>query len=110
MNSWRIREIEEEIEDLEEKLDNCSKDEEYEIIRSKIDRLKDELRRLKRKKDELRRLKRKKEEDEDDDLLSSAVGFAIGGSLFGGSGGYDGGSFSGFGGGDSGGGGFGGDW
>lgn len=103
MSSWRIREIEREIDELEKKLRYCSVREEYDIER-KIKDLKDKLQKLKRKK------RYDDEKDDDIDMFSSIVGVGIGSFIDSiGSGGSDEG-FGGFGGGDSGGGGFGGDW
>lgn len=103
MSSWRIREIEREIEELERKLRCCSVREEYDIKKN-IKDLKDELQRLKRKK------RYDDEKDNDIDIFSSIIGAGIGSFI----GSIDSGSsnegFGGFGGGDSGGGGFGGDW
>lgn len=97
MSSWRIREIEDEIRGLEEKLYSCTEKERYNI-RRKIDELKSELRRLKR---------REEEENEDDDgvlgIGLSMIGIGLGG--FG-----SGGGSHGFGGGGFGGGGSGGSW
>ena len=94
MSSWRIREMEEKIRQLERKLLICSEKEKYDI-RRKIDSFKSELRRLKKREEE--------EEDEKDELLSSIIGIGIGSSS------WPGGGFH-FGGGSSGGGGFGGGW
>lgn len=107
MSSWRIREIENQIRDLESKQMNCSShndewhgfsshnDEWYEFER-KINDLKDELRRLKRR-----------EEDEENENMRRHLAFSIGiGSL----GGSHGGGFGGFGGGGFGGSGSGGSW
>lgn len=96
MSSWRIREIENDIENLERKLRTCSERERYDIQR-KIDDLKSELRRLKR---------REEEDDDDDGFLGLSL---ISGSIFG-SGSHSGGHFGGFGGGGFGGGGAGGSW
>lgn len=90
MNTWRIREIEDEIETLERKLYNCSESEKDDI-RKKIDDLKYEL----------RRLKRKKENEEKISSNSYIFGFGIGSRS---------GNFGGFGGGGFGGGGAGGRW
>lgn len=103
MGSRRIREIEEEIRELERKLLN-SNEMDKEIIRRKINSLKEELRRLKRKEEE-------EEDDDGDDLLASVIGLGIGSIISSGDSGDSGSSgFDGFGGGDSGGGGFGGGW
>lgn len=99
MDSRRIREIEEEIRELEGKLLNCH-EMDKEIIRRKINNLKDKLRRLKREEEE--------EDDDGDDLLTSVIGLGIGSIISSADSGGSG--FDGFGGGDSGGGGFGGDW
>lgn len=97
MSSWRIREIEDQIRDLENEQGNCSShgDEWYDLER-KINDLKDEL----------RRLKRKEEDEEEEDRHRNSV-FSIGLGSFGGS---HGGGFGGFGGGGFGGGGSGGSW
>lgn len=96
MSSWRIREIENKIRDLERDLENCTEKERYDLERQ-----------IAVLKSELKRLKRIEEEDEDDG--SSALG--MGKSLFGhgGFGGF-GSSGHGFGGGGFGGGGSGGSW
>jgi hypothetical protein len=96
MISWRIREIEGEINDLERKLRSCTKEEIYNIKR-KIDDLKSELRRLKRR-----------EEDEEDDDGTLGMGLSLIGLGLGGFG--SGGGNHGFGGGGFGGGGSGGSW
>lgn len=98
MSSWRIREIEHEIEDLERKLRHSSINEENDI-RRKIENLKSELRRLKRREEE-----EDDEDNEDNGLLSSMIGIGMGMGSH-----SSGGGFS-FGGGSSGGGGFGGGW
>ena len=100
MSTWRIREIENKIRELERELYDCTEKERYNIKR-KIDNLKLEL----------RRLKRREEEEEDDDILGiglSLLGLGLRG--FGGFGSGGGGGNHGFGGGGFGGGGSGGSW
>lgn len=97
MSSWRIREIENQIRDLESKQRNCSShSDDWHDLERKISDLKDELRRLKRR-----------EEDEEDEERRRSSALSIGLGSFGGS---HGGGFSGFGGGGFGGGGSGGSW
>lgn len=107
MSSWRIREIESQIRDLESKQRNCSfHNDEWHGFSSHNDEWYAFERKINDLKDELRRLKRREGDKENEDRYRHSA-FSIGiGSI---GGGHDSG-FGGFGGGSFGGGGSGGSW
>ena len=100
MSSWRIREIESHIRDLESKQRNCSShNDEWHGFSSHNDEWYGFERKINDLKDELRRLKRREEDEKNEEIhrhsaLSIGIG-SFGGSYGGGFGGFGGGGFEG---------------